>query len=123
MAQIFFSFHYLCCPCLSASSAVNCGWNHKGPQIAPYGGRQWHEDLKKQGIPVYTPVKHEKGQEHPDGTGTFFSQLVSKARQTREPFFNRLNEKTIFSRPRKRGEADGFIAFIFARFAVAALYP
>jgi hypothetical protein len=59
-----------------------------------YSDRQWHEDLKKQGIQVYTPVKLEKGQKYLGSADNYFSQLVSKARQGIESFFNWLNEKT-----------------------------
>jgi hypothetical protein len=59
-----------------------------------YGDRQWHEYLKNQGIQVYTPVKLEKGQKYLGSADNYFSQLVSKARQAIESFFNWLNEKT-----------------------------
>jgi hypothetical protein len=41
----------------------------------------------------------------------------------RESFFNRFNEKTRIQSASKVHSASGFIAFIFARLAVAALYP
>jgi hypothetical protein len=57
------------------------------------------------------------------GAGNFFSQLVSKARQAIESFFNWINEKTHIQPASKVRSASGLIAFIFARLAVAAFYP
>jgi hypothetical protein len=88
-----------------------------------YGDRQWYKDLKKQRIQVYTPVKLEKGRKYLGSAGNFFPRLVSKARQATESFFNWLNEKTRIQSASKARSANGLIAFIFARPAVAALYP
>ncbi|MDR0707039.1 MAG: hypothetical protein LBF60_04065 [Treponema sp.] len=67
-----------------------------------YGDKRRHEDLEKQGLRVHTPVKREKGQKYLSGADNLFSRLVSKARQAIELFFNRLNEKNLFNRPRRR---------------------
>jgi hypothetical protein len=43
---------------------------------------------------VYTPVKRKKERKYLSSADNYFSQLISKARQAIEAFFNRLNEKT-----------------------------
>ena len=80
-------------------------------------------ELKKQGIPVFTPVKLEKGQSYLSSADQVFSELVSKTRQAIASFFNWLNEKTHIQSASKVRSTNGLIAFIFARIAVAALYP
>jgi hypothetical protein len=83
----------------------------------------WNSELKKQGITVYTPVKLEKGQKFLRSADRYFSELVSKARQAIESFFNWLNEKTHIQSASKVRSENGLISFIFARLAVAAFYP
>jgi hypothetical protein len=65
----------------------------------------------------------EKGQEYLRSCDKYFSQLVSKAREAIESFFNWLNEKTHIQFASKVRSAKGLISFIFARLAVAAFYP
>jgi hypothetical protein len=77
----------------------------------------------EQGIQVYTPVKLEKGRKCLGSAVSFFPRPASKARQATGPFFNWLNEKTRIQSASKVRSASGLIAFIFARLAVAALYP
>jgi hypothetical protein len=84
-----------------------------------YGDKRRDEDLEKQGLRVHTPVKREKGQKYLSGADNLFSRLVSKARQAIESFFNRLNEKKPIQSASKSCSANGLIAFIFARLAVA----
>lgn len=48
----------------------------------------WSEELKKQGIRIYTPVKLGKGQMFPRSADRYFSEPVSKVRQAIESFFN-----------------------------------
>jgi hypothetical protein len=89
-----------------------------------YRDEQWQTELKeKQGITVYTPVKLKKGQAFLRSCDNYFSQLVSKARQAIESFFNWLNEKTHIQSASKVRSDKGLISFIFARLAVAAFYP
>jgi hypothetical protein len=82
-----------------------------------------NSELEKQGIQIYTPVKLEKGQEYLKSADNFFSHLVSRARQAIESFFNWLNEKTHIQSASKARSEKGLAAFIFARIAVAAVYP
>jgi hypothetical protein len=85
---------------------------------------QWQTELReKQGITIYTPVKLEKGQTYLRSCDNYFSQLVSKAREAIESFFNWLNEKTHIQSASKVRSEKGLISFIFARLAVAAFYP
>jgi hypothetical protein len=88
-----------------------------------YGSQQWQEELEKQGIRIYTPVKLEKGRQYLKSADHYFSQLVSQARQAIESFFNWLNEKTHIQSASKARSENGLIAFIFARLAVVAVYP
>jgi hypothetical protein len=88
-----------------------------------YCDQCWSEELKKQGIRVYTPVKLEKGQKFLGSADRYFSELVSKARQAIESLFNWLNEKTHIQSASKVRSENGLISFIFARLAVAAVYP
>ncbi|MDR2659890.1 MAG: hypothetical protein LBC27_07895, partial [Spirochaetaceae bacterium] len=65
----------------------------------------------------------EKGQKFLRSADRYFSELVSKARQAIESLFNWLNEKTHIQSASKVRSESGLISFIFARLAVAAVYP
>jgi Flp pilus assembly protein TadB len=88
-----------------------------------YGSRQWRGELKKQEIRMHAPVRLEKSQGQLKSADNFFSRLVSRSRQAIESFFNRLNEKTHIQSASKARPKNGLIAFIFARIAVAVVYP
>lgn len=84
-----------------------------------YADQAWFEELKKQGILVYTPIKLKKGQKYLRSADNLFSQSVSRVRQAIESFFNWLNEKTHIQSASKVRSSQGLIAFIFARVSSA----
>jgi hypothetical protein len=88
-----------------------------------YIDTNWHTQVKKQGILVYTPVKLEKGQKYLSSPDNAFSQLLAQARQARESFFNWINDKTRIQFASKVRSEKGLISFIFARIATATTYP
>jgi hypothetical protein len=87
-----------------------------------YRDQEWSNELQKQGIKIYTPVKLENGQKFLRSADRYFSELESKARQAIESLFNWLNEKTRIQSASKVWSENGLISFIFARLAVAAVY-
>jgi hypothetical protein len=87
-----------------------------------YIDSSWFSELRRQNIRVLTPVKLEKGQKFLDSADKLFSELVSKARQAIESFFNWIQEKTNIQNASKVRSDSGLISFIFARLASMAFF-
>jgi len=85
-----------------------------------YIHKEWMEELKKNNnINVITPVRLKKGKTKLSYWEKVYSAAVSGVRQPIESFFNWLNETTQIQNASKVRSANGLIAFVFSRIAVA----
>jgi len=87
-----------------------------------YINKQWEaqiQDINR--VNIVTPIKLQKGQKRLSFWDSIFSTAISRVRQPIESFFNWLQETTHIQNACKVRSADGLIAFVFSRIAVACL--
>jgi len=87
-----------------------------------YANQAWSQELIKQNVRIFTPVKLKKGQSVLDSADALFSSAVSRVRQAIESFFNWIQQKTRIHEASKVRSDCGLISFIFARIAVISFF-
>jgi hypothetical protein len=75
---------------------------------------------KRYNVSFTAPVKLKKKQLRLDSDGSLYNALVSAIRQPIDSFFNWLHQLTNIHAASKVRSANGLLAFVFARLAVAA---
>ena len=87
-----------------------------------YVHKEWMESLRLNNrVNIITPVRLKNGKKALSYWDKALSTAVSRVRQPIESFFNWLNETTQIQNASKVRSANGLIAFVFSRIAVACL--
>jgi hypothetical protein len=76
---------------------------------------------EEQNLDLLTPIKKEKGQKTLPAADKLYSEAVSRIRQSIEPLFSWIDEKTGIQQASKVRSYRGLLVHVFGRLAAAML--